>query len=75
MLHFILLFAINKVWKGPFKVTPMELHLLIWCKEIHMKHQMYTPLFWKVELVCHWSQYLGDGKGAISFGCQLCGGV
>jgi len=66
-LHFILLFAIDKVWKRPLEVAPMKLRLLIWCKEIHMKHRVDTPLFWKVELICDRSQYFGDGKGAVSF--------
>src|SRR6266404_6042020 len=70
--HFVFLFSIDKVWKRVLKVAPMELRLLIWCKEIHMKHRVYAPLFWKMELVCHRSQYFGDGKGAISFRCQLC---
>jgi len=31
MFHFILLLSIDKVGKRPLEVTPMELHLLIWC--------------------------------------------
>ncbi len=67
--HFVFLFSIDKVWKRVLEVVPMELRLLIWCQEVYMKHQVYTPLFWKVELIRHRSQYFGDGKGAISFRC------
>jgi len=67
MFHFILLLSIDKVWKRPLEIAPMELRLLIWHEEIYMKHGVYAPLFWQPELVCHRSQYLGDGKGTVSF--------
>jgi len=67
VFHFILFFPIDKVRKRPLEVMPMELRLLIWHEEICMEHGMNVPLFWESELVCDWSQYFGDGKGAVLF--------
>jgi len=65
--HFIFLFSVHEVGKGAFEVTPMEFRLLIWRKEIRMKHRVYAPLVWEPELICDRAQHLGDGKRAVSF--------
>src|SRR6266404_7814560 len=70
-LHFVFFFSIDKIREWPFKVAPVELCLLVWRKEIHMKHRVDTPLFWKAELIGHWSQDFGDGKGAVLFGANF----
>jgi len=45
LFHFIFFFSIDKVWERALEVAPMELHLLMWCEEVHMEHWVDTPLF------------------------------
>jgi len=48
--HFVFFFALYEVRKGALEVAPMKLCLLIWRKEVHMKHRVDVPLFRKMEL-------------------------
>ena len=49
LLHLVLFFVVDKVRWWSCVVCSMECGFRIWSEEIHMKHRMYLPLFWKCQ--------------------------